>query len=420
MSPPHAVRGESPPRRMASCVDVPRWANFRGHTCADYLAFNWCAGGRVLNASATGAIFGRPEWACCTCGAASAADVRAAGAVTNLFFIATHEVDDVDVRLFRYYQRALDCAEPRDKPHCAAVGGGHHASEISLWVLLYRSVNRFDGVAPSTAEVVRRDDVDANEQRRQSAAHGAEVAIWSERDVERVFPKVAHAIDRRWRHYRANTSHNDSNYLHNYYWFHTSLLVWNATYGHAYPNARYFWRLEPDVLYAGRDPLPSLVQRAAMTKVAWDVLSPFVQPRNNTELFPETYVSRAPYKHHWDKNAELLEGVPPAKQVHVLVCANRYSASFLRDTMGSRWNHGVVGYEEILLPVACLTDRRCSLAPFSMAKIPVKHLKYRISRNQEYWNCTQFLDALKSDSRDLWHPVKDRRCYADYVDALPR
>ena len=157
-----------------------------------------------------------------------------------------------------------------------------------------------------------------------------------------------------------------------------------------------------------------------MTKVAWDVLSPFVQPRNNTELFPETYVSRAPYKHHWDKNAELLEGVPPAKQVHVLVCANRYSASFLRDTMGTRWNHGVVGYEEILLPVACLTDRRCSLAPFSMAKIPVKHLKYRISRNQEYWNCTQFLDALKSDSRDLWHPVKDRRCYADYVDALPR
>ena len=112
--------------------------------------------------------------------------------------------------------------------------------------------------------------------------------------------------------------------------------------------------------------------------------------------------------------------MPPAKQVHVLVCANRYSASFLRDTMGSRWNHGVVGYEEILLPVACLTDRRCSLAPFSMAKIPVKHLKYRISRNQEYWNCTQFLDALKSDSRDLWHPVKDRRCYADYVDALPR
>ena len=206
-----------------------------------------------------------------------------------------------------------------------------------------------------------------------------------------------------------------------YYWyFHASLGLWNATYGHAYPNARYFWRLEPDVLYAGRDPLPSLVQRAAMTKVAWDVLSPFVQPRNNTELFPETYVSRAPYKHHWDKNAELLEGVPPAKQVHVLVCANRYSASFLRDTMGTRWNHGVVGYEEILLPVACLTDRRCSLAPFSMAKIPVKHLKYRISRNQEYWNCTQFLDALKSDSRDLWHPVKDRRCYADYVDALPR
>jgi len=187
------VRGEPPPRRMASCVDVPRWANFRGHTCADYLAFNWCAGGRVLNASATGAIFGRPEWACCTCGAASAADVRAAGAVTNLFFIATHEVEDVDVRLFRYYQRALDCAEPRDKPHCAAVGGGHHASEISLWVLLYRSVNRFDGVAPSAAEVVRRDDVDANEQRRQSAAHGAEVAIWSERDVDLCFHVYGHS-----------------------------------------------------------------------------------------------------------------------------------------------------------------------------------------------------------------------------------
>ena len=59
MSPPYAVRGEAP-RRMASCVDVPRWASFRGHTCADYLAFNWCADGRVLSASATGAIFGRP------------------------------------------------------------------------------------------------------------------------------------------------------------------------------------------------------------------------------------------------------------------------------------------------------------------------------------------------------------------------
>ena len=35
--------------------------------------------------------------------------------------------------------------------------------------------------------------------------------------------------------------------------------------------------------------------------------------------------------------------------------------------------------------------------------------------------CLMFLElhcqnALKSGSNDLWHPVKDRRCYADYVD----
>ena len=76
----------------------------------------------------------------------------------------------------------------------------------------------------------------------------------------------------------------------------------------------------------------------------------------------------------------------------------------------------MIGYEEILLPVACLTDPRCSLAPFSMAKIPVKRVKYRITQTQPFWACEQFLDALKSDSNDLWHPVKDRRCYADYVD----
>ena len=39
-----------------------------------------------------------------------------------------------------------------------------------------------------------------------------------------------------------------------------------APNSHAYANARDYWRLAPAVLYAGRDPLPSLVQRAAQRR----------------------------------------------------------------------------------------------------------------------------------------------------------
>ena len=53
---------------MAACVDVPRWANFRQDTCAKYASTGLCAGGRVVDANASGSVFGYPERACCACG----------------------------------------------------------------------------------------------------------------------------------------------------------------------------------------------------------------------------------------------------------------------------------------------------------------------------------------------------------------
>ena len=55
-------------RLMAACVDVPRWANFRQDTCAKYASTGLCAGGRVVDANASGSVFGYPERACCACG----------------------------------------------------------------------------------------------------------------------------------------------------------------------------------------------------------------------------------------------------------------------------------------------------------------------------------------------------------------
>ena len=115
------------------------------------------------------------------------------------------------------------------------------------------------------------------------AAHGAEAAIWSERDVERVFP-VAHAMTGGG----ATTAPTRATT--------TELPAQRPLVPHVVPRVErhvrprvperaLLLRLEPDVPYAGRDLLPSLVQRAAMTKVAGRALA-VVQPRTTPSSSP--------------------------------------------------------------------------------------------------------------------------------------
>ena len=42
-----------------------------------------------------------------------------------------------------------------------------------------------------------------------------------------------------------------TSYLAYYFWFHMSLFYWLRTYRNQYPNVKYLWRIEPDVLFSG-------------------------------------------------------------------------------------------------------------------------------------------------------------------------
>ena len=70
---------------------------------------------------------------------------------------------------------------------------------------------------------------------------GVAVCAWTFEHVRRALPAVAAALDARY----ANPSREA--YLARYWWMHTSLLLWSATFSHAHPRLKYLWRLEADV-----------------------------------------------------------------------------------------------------------------------------------------------------------------------------
>ena len=221
-------------------------------------------------------------------------------------------------------------------------------------------------------------------------------------------------------------------------YFHTALLIWNATHGHAYPQLQYYWRLETDVLYASTQSIAGLVIRPMHSAhAAWDLLLPDISFRNSEKSVMGAHRSADDTNYpHWliaegvgaraatlPREEAILRGVPMGSQAYALVCVGRFSHRFLR-LMNDRWRGGTIGYEEILLPTTCAVEdavagtrasqgrRRCLMSPFgAKAKIGVRHVRYRPA-----YTCAEFLRAYQADSNELWHPIKNRSCFAQFVE----
>ena len=95
-----------------------------------------------------------------------------------------------------------------------------------MWLMLYRQ--KETGVRPLT---------------NISWVIEAGACVWGNGTVRRAWPSVF----ARTSEMAASTT--DPNHRR-YWWFHCTLLAWNHTYGHAYPKALFWWRVEPDVLVA--------------------------------------------------------------------------------------------------------------------------------------------------------------------------
>ena len=78
-------------------------------------------------------------------------------------------------------------------------------------------------------------------------------------------------------------------------------LQWNTTYGHSY-QPRYWWRIEPDVLIAGPQPLSTLAARSIAKHREADLLLSQTYPRSERKYT------------HWNVNEHVLGNIPRGKQ----------------------------------------------------------------------------------------------------------
>ena len=160
------------------------------------------------------------------------------GGVDQLVFFATHQLDGVDVRLLR------------------AFGNQLRSPRIHSWLLLKVD----DGAATLGGPEQSTTDV------------GLDGAFsWTEDALFRAFPRLrglprhAEALARKAAAAAHASGSNESGKQwwtnRRYWWLHASLALWNRTHGGRYASARYWWRIEPDVLYAGN--LRSFVESTA-------------------------------------------------------------------------------------------------------------------------------------------------------------
>ena len=263
------------------------------------------------------------------------------------------------------------------------------------WLLLYREgYDRFTRVQLSQPGSVPC----------LSCAGGT--TIWGERAVWRRFPRLEEAV-RTHPHIQ-----EEEPYLRRYYWFHSSLLLWLEEFAHCFPKVKHVWRVEPDVLFTGTiDQLVSLSDNehadVLLADVHMGVNGSMLSTANNYNHFAfQTFLDR----------------IPPERIAWSLVSIGRYSATFLRHHMASRWAEGMAGYEEILLPTSCLSSSHCRLAAFNgWESVSANHVVFRVNHYGEkprYWHCSEYLEALntKDGTLELWHPVKDRSCLTIEAD----
>lgn len=342
---------------MASgCVDSRGWLNFLGLTCAQYELHGWCQGGVALNRS--GDVFGYPERSCCACGRqASEPDVSR---VEQIVLLATHAISREDARLWGQYASEL-LAQPSLRAHA--------------WLLLFRGK-----VSRSPSDLVLR----------RWRSLGGFVCPWSERDVFSLFPRLPHAIRSSRALNRTRRAHEPA-YISHYFWFHASLALWRRWHGEAYAGVRFFWRLEPDVLFSGK--IGTLIRWSAEIG-AVDV------------LLPRLYRNDMPSFAHFVRDWERFAGLPLSGRAWSLVCFGRFSARFL-SLMEHLWSRGTIGYEEQFLPAACLMAPNCTIAHIGSGLangtgmiIGASRVRYRPS-----WSCDDFLTAVRLAATCTCHHV---------------
>lgn len=276
-------------------------------------------------------------------------------------------VDHLDVQLLDHYARQLGRWQPASR----------------MWMLLL------------VPELQRTRRVSLPGTAPGGLSHADGVLAWGERALWRRFPKMASHIET-----HPGLKNQTIAYLKLYYFFHASLVLWLDSLADAYPNVQHFWRMEPDVAFAGRFDL--LLTLAAHETA--DVLLPTVAYRQ----------SMLWEYNHWEHNREWLSTVPLSKHAYALVCIGRYSRRFLRELLLPRWESGLLGYEEIVMPTLCLnTSSVCSFARMSTwHSVSARHVHFKPK-----WRCSDFLAAMENGTLSLWHPLKDRDCLLDWLDA---
>jgi hypothetical protein len=295
--------------------------------------------------------------------------------VRQLVTVATHSLDVGDRPLLRQLAAEVNLAE-----------------EAELWVLLWSQ--------DDSAQTLRVN-------RTLTREFGARTCVWGQDLLAAHYPRLATALTQHSGVAAESTPHHKL-----YYFFHAALGIWRRTFGEWYPELRYWWRLEPDVMFSG--PLGMLLDRADQHRADCLLPGPFIGQ------------SKQPSYEHWRLNPEALADVPTDKRVWSLVSIGRYSRRML-DLMSTRWEAGAVGFEEITLPVTCLMAEGCELGHLGTwaqirgavsptgggnALLPAR---FRLSPS---WSCDTYLEARLGATGEIWHPVKERGCVSDAITNL--
>ena len=101
------------------------------------------------------------------------------------------------------------------------------------------------------------------------------------------------------------------------------------------------------------------------------------------------------------------------------------------DLMTGSWDAGLVGYEELSIPMICLATTGCTVSQFGSRATIEREISgirdyvkpYPMENNfanglfyssrvqfRPGWTCAEYLAGRNNDTHELWHPVKDRTC----------
>jgi len=140
-------------------------------------------------------------------------------AATTIVFFGTHvPLGSIDARLVSHY--AADIRE---------ANADHQISDA--WLLL---LDETSATRPPVSTVSR--------------SLGVNTCAWTPAQLFHRLPMLFQGLTDNSSPYQREPDYH----MQRYYWLHASLVLWNMTLGQQYPNARFYWRIELDVLFSGR------------------------------------------------------------------------------------------------------------------------------------------------------------------------